>query len=104
MAVPTPRELELAAQLSLLAKERDAAMEKCAVAMEKCAEAEARGLRLEEQINQLVRTIAQHHPATDRHAEVRGEALTQLGRDRGRVAVRVMSANTPGWSATLRRK
>ena len=48
MAVPTPRELELAAQLALLAKERDAAMERCAAA-------EARGLRLEEQIDQLVR-------------------------------------------------
>jgi hypothetical protein len=32
MAVPTPRELELAAQLALLAKERDAAMERCAAA------------------------------------------------------------------------
>ena len=48
MAIPTPRELERAAQLALIAREHDAALQRCAAA-------EARSLRLDAQIEQLAR-------------------------------------------------
>jgi transposase len=88
MAVPTPRELELAAQLSLLAKERDAAMEKC-------AEAEARGLRLEEQINQLVReNRALRHKLDALSLRIFSKKSEQLSPDQMQLLLQEME--TPG--------
>ena len=88
MAVPTPRELELAAQLALLAKERDAAMERCAAA-------EARGLRLEEQIDQLVReNRALRHKLDALSQRIFGKKSEQLSPDQMQMLLQEME--TPG--------
>jgi hypothetical protein len=88
MAVPTPREFELAAQLALLAKERDAALRKC-------AEAEARGLRLEQQIDQLVRENRVLRLKLDALAQrIFGNKSEQLGP--GQMQLLLQEMETPG--------
>jgi hypothetical protein len=98
MAVPTPRELELAAQLALLAKERDAALQRC-------AEADVRGLRLEEQIDQLVRENHALRLKRDALAQrIFGKKSEQLSPDQMQLLLQEMETPSTRWEKNTDRR